>query len=41
MSPKFNINRQKISDDEINKHKDFNRLVDQFKKQSLKKSAGR
>ncbi|MCE3228995.1 MAG: hypothetical protein K0S32_3546 [Bacteroidetes bacterium] len=38
MEPKFNIDRPKISDEEINKHKDFNQLVKQFKQQSLKKA---
>lgn len=40
MSLKFNIDRPKISDEEIDKQKDFNRLVDQFKQQSLKKAQG-
>lgn len=38
MSPKFNIDRPKISDEEINKHKDFDKLVQQFKRQSLQKA---
>ncbi len=38
MQPKFNINRQKISDDEINKHKNFEQLVKQFKQQSIQKA---
>ena len=38
MNPKFNINRPKISDEEIKKNQDFNQLVEQFKKQSLKKA---
>jgi len=38
MEPKFNIDRPKVSDEEINKHKDFNQLVKQFKEQSLKKA---
>lgn len=38
MEPKFNINREKVSDEEINKHKDFNKLVQQFKQQSLQKA---
>jgi hypothetical protein len=38
MQPKFNIDRPKISDDEINKHKDFDKLVKQFKEQSLQKA---
>src|SRR4051812_208929 len=40
MQPSFNINRPPISDEEINKHKDFDSLVAQFKKQSLKKARG-
>lgn len=40
MSLKFNINREKISDDEIKKHQDFDSLVKQFKEQSLKKARG-
>jgi len=38
MKPKFNIDRPKISDDEINKHKDFDKLVKQFKEQSINKA---
>lgn len=38
MSIKFNINRPKISDEEINNHKDFNQLVEQFKQHSIKKA---
>ncbi len=38
MEPKFNLNRPKVSDDEINKHKDFNNLVKQFKEQSIQKA---
>ena len=38
MEPKFNINRPKISDDEIKKHQDFEKLVKQFKQQSLNKA---
>jgi hypothetical protein len=38
MEPKFNIDRQRISDEEISKHKDFERLVKQFKEQSLQKA---
>lgn len=38
MEPKFNIDRPKISDEEINKHKDFERLLKQFKEQSLQKA---
>lgn len=37
MSIKFNIDRPKISDQEINKNKNFNELVEQFKQHSLKK----
>lgn len=40
MEPKFNINRPKISDEEINKRKDFDKLVRDFKAQSLKKAQG-
>lgn len=38
MEPKFNIDRPKISDEEINKHKDFDKLVKQFKEQSINKA---
>lgn len=38
MSIKFNIDRPKISDQEINKNKNFNELVEQFKQHSLKKA---
>ena len=38
MQPKFNIDRAKVSDDEINKHKDFDKLVKQFKEQSINKA---
>lgn len=38
MQPKFNIDRPKVSDDEINKHKDFDNLVKQFKEQSIQKA---
>jgi hypothetical protein len=38
MEPKFNIDRPKVSDEEINKQKDFDKLVKQFKEQSLKKA---
>ena len=34
MEPKFNINRPKVSDEEIKKHQDFDKLVKQFKEQS-------
>lgn len=35
MEPKFNIDRPKISDEEIKKHQNFEQLVKQFKQQSL------
>lgn len=38
MEPKFTLNREKISDEEINKHKDFDKLVKQFKQQSIQKA---
>lgn len=38
MEPKFNLDRPKVSDDEINKHKDFSNLVKQFKEQSIQKA---
>lgn len=38
MEPKFNLNRPKVSDEEINKHKDFDKLVKQFKEQSIQKA---
>jgi hypothetical protein len=40
MKPKFNINRPPVSDDEIAKHQNFEALVEQFKKQSIKKAQG-
>ena len=40
MEPKFNIDRPKISDEEINKRKDFTKLVQEFKKSSLKQAQG-
>lgn len=40
MEPKFNINRPKISDEEINKRKDFDRLLKEFKERSLKQAQG-
>ncbi len=40
MSLKFNIDRPKVSDEEISKHKDFQKLVEKFKQQSLKKAQG-
>ncbi len=38
MQPKFNIDRPKVSDEEINKHKDFDKLVKDFKEQSIQKA---
>lgn len=38
MEPKFNIDRPKISDEEIKKHQNFEQLVKQFKQQSLNKA---
>ena len=40
MKPKFNINRPPVSEDEIAKHQNFEALVEQFKKQSIKKAQG-
>lgn len=40
MSPKFNIDRPKISDEEIKQHQNFAELVERFKQQSLKKARG-
>jgi hypothetical protein len=40
MSLRFNLDRPKPGDDEIKKGQDFNALVEQFKKQSLKKARG-
>lgn len=40
MSPKFNINRPKVSDEEINQHQNFDQLVERFKQQSIKKARG-
>lgn len=40
MSTKFNINRPKISDDEINQHQNFEQLVERFKEQSIKQARG-
>src|SRR5436190_18860901 len=40
MDLKFNIDRPKVSDEEIKKNQNFNTLVEQFKKQSLKKARG-
>ncbi|HOZ87265.1 MAG TPA: hypothetical protein PL029_05875, partial [Bacteroidia bacterium] len=36
----FNIDRPKVSDEEINRHKDFDKLVKQFKERSLKQAQG-
>lgn len=38
MATKFNLNRQPVSDDEINTHKDFDKLVKKFKEQSIEKA---
>jgi hypothetical protein len=38
MGTKFNLNRQPVSDEEINSHKDFGELVNKFKKQSIEKA---
>jgi hypothetical protein len=38
MEPNFNIDRPRISDEEIDRHKDFNQLVNKFKQQSLQKA---
>lgn len=38
MEPKFNLDRPKISDEEINSKKDFGELVKQFKQQSIEKA---
>jgi len=40
MSLKFNLNRPKISDEEIDAHRDFDSLVKKFKAESLKKARG-
>ncbi|MBL7930365.1 MAG: hypothetical protein JNL60_00600 [Bacteroidia bacterium] len=40
MSLKFNIDRPKASDEEIEKRKNFKELVERFKQQSLKKAQG-
>lgn len=40
MSLKFNIDRPKASDEEIEKQKNFKELVERFKQQSLKKARG-
>ena len=36
MSPNFNINRPGVSDEEINKHKNFNELVERFKQEEMR-----
>jgi hypothetical protein len=38
MEPKFNLNRPKVSDEEISKNKDFDKLVKQFKEQSIQRA---
>lgn len=40
MSPKFNIDRPKVSDEEIKQHQNFTELVERFKQQSLKQARG-
>src|SRR4051812_23464332 len=40
MSLKFNIDRPKVSDDEISKHQDFKTLVEKFRQQSMKQAQG-
>jgi hypothetical protein len=40
MSLKFNLNRPKLSDEEINAHRDFDGLIKKFKEESLKKARG-
>ena len=40
MEPKFNIDRPKVGEEEIRKHQNFEELVKQFKKQSLKQARG-
>jgi hypothetical protein len=40
MGLKFNIDRPKVTDDEIDKRKDFEQLVRRFREQSLKKARG-
>lgn len=40
MNQKFNINRPKLSDDEIRQGQNFQQLVERFKQQSLKKARG-
>jgi hypothetical protein len=38
MEPKFILDREKISDEEIEKHKNFDELVKQFKNESIQKA---
>ncbi len=38
MEPNFNVNRPPITDDEINSKKDFDKLLKQFKSQSIEKA---
>lgn len=38
MNPNFKLDRPKVSDEEIEKHKDFDNLVKQFKEQSIQKA---
>ena len=40
MNSKFNVDRPKISDEEIKQHQNFNQLVERFKQQSLKQARG-
>lgn len=40
MGLKFNIDRPKVSDEEIAKNQDFQKLVQQFKEQSIKQAKG-
>lgn len=40
MNPKFNIDRPKVSDEEIKQHQNFTELVERFKQQSLKQARG-
>jgi len=40
MSPNFNIDRPRITDEEIKKHQNFTELVERFKQQSLKQARG-
>ena len=38
MEPRFNIDRPAVNDEEIDKHKDFDKLLEKFKQQSLQKA---